>query len=65
MFKFLKRAFVNNDKKKDEIVLSDIYQQNSIDFLPNLTGRKRKIIINILSIFVISTTFFLKYVLCF
>lgn len=32
MFKFLKRAFVNNDKKKDEIVLSDIYQQNSIDF---------------------------------
>ena len=60
MFKFLKRAFVNNDKKKDEIVLSDIYQQNSIDFLPNLTGRKRKIIINILSIFVISTTFFLN-----
>ena len=60
MFKFLKRAFVNNDKKKDEIVLCDIYQQNSIDFLPNLTGRKRKIIINILSIFVISTTFFLN-----
>ena len=60
MFKFLKRSFVNNDKKKDEIVLSDIYQQNSIDFLPNLTGRKRKIIINILSIFVISTTFFLN-----
>lgn len=42
MFKFLKRAFVNNDKKKDEIVLSDIYQQNIIDFLPNLTGRKEK-----------------------
>ena len=25
MFKFLKRAFINNDKKKDEIILSDIY----------------------------------------
>ena len=58
MFKFLKRAFVNNDKKKDEIILSDIYQQSSIDFLPNLTGRKRKIIINILGVFLISTIFF-------
>ena len=27
MFKFLKRAFINNDKKKDEIILSDIYRQ--------------------------------------
>lgn len=60
MFKFLKRAFVNNDKKKDEIVLSDIYQQSSINFLPNITGRKRKIIINILGVFVISTIFFLN-----
>lgn len=57
VLKFFKRAFVNKDKKKDEIVLSDIYQQSSIDFLPNFTGRKRKIIINILGIFVISTIF--------
>lgn len=56
----MKRPFVNNDKKKDEIVLSDIYQQSSVNFLPNFTGRKRKTIINTFSIFVISTIFFLN-----
>ena len=54
MFKFLKRAFINNDKKKDEIILSDIYRQNSSDFLSIFTGRKTKTIVNLCGIGLVS-----------
>lgn len=54
MFKFLKRAFINNDKKKDEIILSDIYRQNSSDFLSIFTGRKTKTIVNLCEIGLVS-----------
>jgi hypothetical protein len=33
MFKFLKRAFINNDKKKDEIILSDILYIDKIQVI--------------------------------